>query len=64
MASTKMTAKDVRRHFIVYWAHMVKANPRLATDRPAKREAFANYVDSLHRDGQISTRTAYAATLE
>lgn len=64
MASTKMTANQVRRLFRSHWAYVVTANPRLDTDRPAKREAFANYVDALHRDGQISTRVADAVTLE
>lgn len=64
MASTKLTANQVRRHFRSHWAYVVTANPRLATDKPAQREAFANYVDALHRDGQISTQVADTVTLE
>ncbi len=60
----KMSADDVRRMFRRHWAHAVTANPRLATDKPAKREAFANYVDALHRDGQVSTEVADSVTLE
>jgi hypothetical protein len=58
-----MNSRQVRRQFRAMWRDACASRPALATDKPAMREAFANYVDMLHRDGRISERVACHVTL-
>lgn len=51
-----MTKREATAEFAELWADAVEQNPRLAGDKPAKREAWNNYTDALCKDGRITTR--------
>lgn len=59
-----MTQREVRREFKAWWRDACKWQPTLETDKPAKRECFSNFIDSLAREGRISDRVAQNVTLE
>lgn len=59
-----MNARDVRREFRASWQRTVMECRHLATDIPAKREAFSAFVDMLHREGRISDGVAFRATID
>ena len=59
-----MNSRQVRRLFKSMWREWCAQRPQLATDKPAMRESFANFVDTLARDGRISERVAQQVTLE
>jgi hypothetical protein len=45
------------------WAHWIKFRaPEFASDIPAKRQGFVDFVDMLHRDGEITDRQANSWT--
>jgi hypothetical protein len=45
------------------WAHWIKFRaPEFASDIPAKRQGFVDFVDTLHRDGEITDRQANSWT--
>lgn len=46
-----MTERQARRNFCTLYAPSLP--PR---DRPALREAWSQYIDSMHRDKQITDR--------
>lgn len=58
MKKPDMNAAAVRRDFKRLWRQVCIDAPAYRTDRPAMRQAFSAFVDSLHRDGHISDRVA------
>jgi hypothetical protein len=59
-----MTTRQVRSAFRQFWAARCRQVPAYSTDKPAMRQAFACFVDDLHREDRISDRVAFSATLE
>lgn len=54
---------DVREAFKQFWEERCNDVPAYRTDKPAKRMAFACFVDDLQRDGRISDDLANDVTL-
>jgi hypothetical protein len=52
----KMTKRQAVADFRESWNEAVRANPNLATDKPARCEAWNNYTDALCKDGLITSR--------
>lgn len=45
------------------WAHYIKFQcPEQKNDVVAKRQAFVDFIDTLHRDGEITDRQANSWT--
>lgn len=59
-----MNQKEVRSMFRDDWDAAVKANPRLATDKAAKNEAFGILIDGLCKSGQITDKQYNNMTME
>jgi hypothetical protein len=59
-----LTQKDVRAAFKTEWNEATKTNPRLAADKPAKSEAFGQFLDALHRAGDITQKQYENITME
>lgn len=53
-----MNSRQVDAAFHKFWAARTKHVPTYATDKPAKRQAFSEFVDYLHRESKISDRVA------
>ena len=54
----RQTEKALRAEF---WAHIAGDIPR--HDKPMLREAFNNWLDSLHREGRINDYQVFNITL-
>jgi hypothetical protein len=63
MTTKRMTSREVRTAFHKAWAQRCREVPAYRTDKPAMRQAFACFVDDLHRDDRISDRVANCVTL-
>ena len=63
MAYLFTNQKDIRRAFRVVWDGIVTKNPGHANDKPMQRQAFADWIDYLAREGEISEALAGRATL-
>lgn len=50
----KLTKTEVLKDFREMWAETVRQDPRWRGDSIAKREAFNNYIDALHKDALIT----------
>lgn len=57
-AEFRKTEKRLRS---IFWADIAPSIPR--HDKPALREAFNNWLDSLHRDGEVTDWQAFNITL-
>lgn len=54
-----MTKQEAIAIFKDEWDCFIKfQSPKSASDTCAKREAFVNFIDQLHRDGEITDRQA------
>jgi len=53
------TSRDVRRAFYAYYPYLL-GEP----DQPLVNQAFAEFIDALHRAGIISDRLVRSVTLE
>jgi hypothetical protein len=52
-----VTNKQAISMFNDEWAHCIKFRcPEHKNDVAAKRQAFVNFIDTLHRDGEITDR--------
>lgn len=52
-----MTKKEAVAMFIDEWAHYVKHRaPEYSSDICAKRQGFVDFIDTLHRDGEITDK--------
>lgn len=49
-----LTKKQALSQFNELWNDHIKRKPHYANDRIAKRCAFNDYVDKLHKSGQIT----------
>jgi len=63
-SSCGLTSRAVRRQFKRFWHECCLLVPAYRDDLPAKRQAFACFVDDLERDGRISERVASSVTME
>lgn len=59
----KLNSRQVRSAFNQWWRERCQQVPAYKTDKPAKRQAFACFVDDLHRDGRISDAVADNVTV-
>lgn len=57
------TGHEVRCAFDIIWTGRLRYRPQDANDKPARREAFVNFVDHLAREGHISELLASKVTL-
>jgi hypothetical protein len=58
-----MNSRQIRREFRKFWAMRCTDDPAYKTDKPAMRQAFSVFVDDLAKDGRITERVAFNATL-
>lgn len=54
---------EVNEAFAEEWEQCCNDQPSLRKDKPAKREAYALFIDSLQREGKISEDLANDVTL-
>lgn len=54
-----MTKKEAIAMFTEEWERFIKFRaPEQSSDIRAKRQGFVDFIDTLHRDGQITDRQA------
>ena len=51
-----MCRVKARKQFVSLWRELVIEVPRLKGDKIAKREDWANYIDGLCKDGEITLK--------
>lgn len=54
---------EVNAAFSQEWEEACNAKPHLRKDKPAKREAFAAFIDAAHRAGEMSDDLVNSVTL-
>lgn len=59
-----MNQEQVRTMFREMWDEAVQRKPSLATDKPAKAEAFGQLIDGLCKDGKITQKQYERMTME
>ena len=52
----KLTKTEALKDFREMWTETVRQDPRWRSDSIAKREAFNNYIDALHKDALITNK--------
>ena len=52
----RMKKAQALKNFKEFWREAVRSDPRLATDKPARCEAWNDYTDGLCKDRQITSK--------
>jgi hypothetical protein len=55
-----MTKKDALYNFKQLWNDHCEAYPHWQGDKPAKREAWSDYIDMLQKGGLITEKQAHS----